>query len=216
MLKYFLLTLLAILPFNFTEILPDSCAEAMQKYNSTDNRVHKIQLAPVNNISSKPFYVFCQLDPNGGAAWTRIQRSGGGEINFNRDWLEYRNGFGELYGEFWLGLERIHAMTHDSLYELRIYLEGFHENKATAIYDHFVVGNENQDYALLSLGKYTDEPAIFDGAGDSLRASVGRKFATHDRVNEDDRKSNPPGKRCTAIHKGGWWFANCGDRYYRY
>ena len=32
-------------------------------------------------------------------------------FSFNRRWLEYKFGFGNLYGEHWLGNEVIHAIT---------------------------------------------------------------------------------------------------------
>src|SRR6218665_120925 len=45
-----------------------------------------------------------------------------GSLNFNRNWIDYRNGFGELGGkrEFWLGNELIHLLTSTAAYTLRI------------------------------------------------------------------------------------------------
>ena len=37
-----------------------------------------------------------------------FQRRQDGKVNFNRKWTEYRDGFGDLNGEFWLGNDHIH------------------------------------------------------------------------------------------------------------
>lgn len=50
------------------------------------------------------------MDTNGGG-WTVIQRRKIGLTSFNRDWKQYKNGFGSIRGDFWLGNEHIFRLT---------------------------------------------------------------------------------------------------------
>lgn len=49
--------------------------------------------------------------------------------NFNRDWADYKNGFGDPAKEFWLGNENIYMLTNNEEYQLRVELEDFEGNK---------------------------------------------------------------------------------------
>lgn len=49
--------------------------------------------------------------------------------NFNRDWNDYKNGFGDPAKEFWLGNENIYMLTNNEEYILRVELEDFEGNK---------------------------------------------------------------------------------------
>ncbi|XP_078589537.1 ficolin-2-like [Branchiostoma floridae x Branchiostoma japonicum] len=58
-----------------------------------------------------PLRVFCRV--KAGRAWTVIQRRQDGSVDFyNRTWEDYRRGFGNLTGEFWLGNDNIHQLTN--------------------------------------------------------------------------------------------------------
>ncbi|CAK8690395.1 unnamed protein product [Clavelina lepadiformis] len=90
------------------------------------------------------FRVFCNMTDTGG--WTIIQRRTDGTHDFDRSWPEYRDGFGSVYGEYWLGLDTIKWLTHRRMYSLMVVLEDWGENHRYAIYNKFLVAG--QDYTL--------------------------------------------------------------------
>jgi ficolin len=47
--------------------------------------------------------------------WTVIHNRQDGSVNFLREWGDFKNGFGNLATEFWLGLEKIHMLTNQGV-----------------------------------------------------------------------------------------------------
>ena len=76
-----------------------------------------------------------------------------GSVDFYLNWSDYKHGFGNLSGEFWLGLDKIHRLTSDNNTMLRVDLEDFEGNTAFAEYNMFGVMSENFKYKLI-LGSY--------------------------------------------------------------
>ncbi|KAH8377917.1 hypothetical protein KR093_007874, partial [Drosophila rubida] len=127
-----------------------------------------------------------------GPGWTVIQRRMDGSVDFNRNWTEYREGFGDLRGEFFIGLEKLHRITKSQAYELYIYLKWFDRDEdGYAKYDNFLIGNETELYELKALGKYRGH------YGDALERHKYMKFSTPDRGG------------CAETFKSGWWFHDC-------
>ena len=83
-----------------------------------------------------------------------FQKRLNGSVDFYRDWAEYKRGFGNFSGEFWLGLDKIHRLTNSGSYKLRVDLEDFDGKSYYAEYDSFKVGSEGEKYRL-SLGGYS-------------------------------------------------------------
>ena len=63
----------------------------------------------INQLNLKTIQVFCDQTTDGGG-WTIIQRRADGLQNFDRDWDSYKNGFGYLQHEHWLGNQNIHTL----------------------------------------------------------------------------------------------------------
>ena len=85
-----------------------------------------------------------------------FQKRYNGTVDFFRAWDDYKQGFGNLNGEFWLGLEKIHRLTARSSNKLRVDLEDFYGKTAFAEYGSFSVASERAKY-LLGLGVYSGE-----------------------------------------------------------
>ena len=130
-----------------------------------------------------------------GGGWTVFQRRQDGSVDFYRFWTDYENGFGNLTGEFWLGLSKINRLTKEQSNTLRVDLGDFSKNKAYAQYTTFCVGNSTTEYTL-TVGGYSGT------AEDSLTGEHnGMKFSTRDN---DNSQGN-----CAQAWHGGWWFNGC-------
>ena len=104
--------------------------------------------------------VFCDMTTDGGG-WTVFQRRLDGSVDFFLDWASYKNGFGDLNGEFWLGNDNLHRLTAADVVLLRVDLEDFDGDTRYAEYTTFRVANEGDKYRLL-IGGYSGT------VGDSL------------------------------------------------
>ncbi|XP_037937722.1 microfibril-associated glycoprotein 4-like [Teleopsis dalmanni] len=175
--------------------LPKNCAEAME-YENSKSGIYKIYI-PDSDL--KPFYVYCLNDPNNGTAWTVIQRRQEGGIDFSkiRDWKTYQEGFGNLNGAFFIGLEKLNAITQSELHELWFDMEDFEGEKRYAKYDSFAIGDNSTYYDIKILGNYSGD------AGDSFTYHEGMKFTTGD-VDNDLLERN-----CADLFKGCWWYRDC-------
>ena len=160
--------------------------------------------------------------------------------NFNRDWADYKNGFGDPAKEFWMGNENIYMLTNNEDYALRIELEDFEGNKRSVLilkprtdfwltffnryaqYSHFKIHSE-ADYYKLEIDGY--EGNAGDSLNDLTYGSNNSPFSTYNRDN--DRSS----LNCASMLKvcllyqqlsnvtiiflwiltqGGWWWKSCG------
>ncbi|XP_071797484.1 microfibril-associated glycoprotein 4-like [Asterias amurensis] len=138
--------------------------------------------------------VYCDMETDGGG-WIVFQRRQDGSVDFFRTWAEYKSGFGNLSGEFWLGNDNLMTLTSDDSqgpWELRVDL---YDNNETAFekYKDFKIVGEN----------YTLEFGAYDAsstAGNSLYWDNGMPFSTMD--NDNDKWIHNMATR----HKGAWWF----------
>uniref|UniRef100_A0A1X7T2Y1 Fibrinogen C-terminal domain-containing protein n=1 Tax=Amphimedon queenslandica TaxID=400682 RepID=A0A1X7T2Y1_AMPQE len=128
-----------------------------------------------------------------GGGWTVFQRRQDGSVDFYRYWTDYENGFGNLTGEFWLGLSKIHRLTKEGSNTLRVDLGDFEGNTAYANYSTFNVSDGSTEY-ILTVGGYSGT------AGDSLYWHNGLRFSTRDNDNDNF------GDNCAEDYSSGWWF----------
>ena len=140
--------------------------------------------------------VFCDQETDGGG-WIVFQRRIDASVGFHRTWEDYKWGFGNPKGTFWLGNENIHRITSARNMILRIELEDWYGQKVFARYDDFTIGNEKSRYKISVRG--------YNGtAGDSLSYHNNMMFSTRD-VDNDNWKTGS----CSNDLTGGWWFNDC-------
>ena len=101
------------------------------------------------------FKVRCDMTTDGGG-WTVFQRRMDGSVDFYRGWNDYKAGFGNPNGEFWLGLDKINLLSRSGQNVLRIDMEDFSGGKAYAKYSTFAVSNEANKYQL-TVGGFSGE-----------------------------------------------------------
>ncbi|WP_411026733.1 fibrinogen-related protein, partial [Salmonella sp. s54395] len=73
-------------------------------------------------------------------------RRGNGEIFFYQNWNAYRNGFGGLGVDHWLGLEFIKLLANQRPSILRVDLYDCNGQRRFAEYDFFALGNVETNY----------------------------------------------------------------------
>ncbi|XP_058446728.1 microfibril-associated glycoprotein 4-like [Malaya genurostris] len=171
------------------KVFPSTCTDVPDRRSGV-RRIH-----PQSGFSDS-FEVYCDQEYEGGG-WTVIQNRFDGQVNFYRGWSQYERGFGDLRGEFWLGLRKIHELTYAKPHELHIVMEDFEGTTAIAKYSRMLVGGPEEKYALNGLGNYSGT------AGDSLSDAVKLKFTTFDSDN-DSHTDN-----CAVQFQGAWWYGAC-------
>ena len=150
---------------------------------------------------SKYQVVYCDQTSSGGG-WTIIQRRRDGSVSFERKWDNYKAGFGNIRGEFWLGNDNIYRLTKTeaapNFSSLLINVK--HRNKEKpvfALYSKFRINDEAAKYKLYVSGHSGNTT-------DELKYHSGRKFSTKDQDNDESSDS------CSVNYgEGGWWYQNC-------
>ncbi|XP_033102130.1 ryncolin-1-like [Anneissia japonica] len=134
-----------------------------------------------------------------GGSWTVFQRRMDGTVKFNTTWNNYKNGFGTLMEEHWLGNDYLHYLTRQGLYTLRIDMEDWNDAKTHVKYSKFNIDGEGDNYRV-DFGIYLSGTIL-----DRLTYHKKQPFSTFDRDN-DSSSTN-----CAAHHSGGWWFKSCDE-----
>ena len=81
-----------------------------------------------------------------GGGWTVFQRRMDGSVFFYLGWEDYRVGFGNQNGEFWLGNDNLHRLTANATMMLRVDLEDYDGVRKYAEYTTFSVADADDNY----------------------------------------------------------------------
>ncbi|XP_071128111.1 fibrinogen-like protein A [Mytilus edulis] len=170
---------------------PKDCSDLDPKHDSSG--VYRIY-----PYAGRGFKVYCDMKTDGGR-WTVIIRRIDGSANFNKNWIRYENGFGDLNREFWLGNKYLYQLTSNGKTEMRVQMENFKGQKRYAKYSSFKVGDAGSKYKL-TIGGFSGN------AGDALSYHNGMKFSTPEQDND-----NSSGNCAKAAYRvgGGWWYNAC-------
>ncbi|XP_067660518.1 uncharacterized protein [Haliotis asinina] len=168
------------------------CASILKEYPNAEDGVYRIQ--PSDEQGS--FKAYCDMTQHGGG-WLVIQRRVDGQVDFYRTWFEYMDDFGDLTGEFWLGNEKIHRVTKQTTYELRVDLTFTDGKTGFAYYNNFRLGNMSTFHTLAVSG--------FTGnSGDSLAYQNSRRFTANNLDLDKNETDN-----CAVMYHGAWWYNDC-------
>ncbi|RUS68715.1 hypothetical protein EGW08_023524 [Elysia chlorotica] len=140
--------------------------------------------------------LLCDTHTDGGG-WIVIQRRINGDEDFYRGWDDYRNGFGSIDGDFWIGNEFINTLTNENEYELRIDMKVDGKDEF-AYSSNFSLTDEADSYRL-KLGKVWGTVSA-----KGLEYQKDQQFTTFD-VDHDTW----PAGNCAEKFHGAWWYQAC-------
>ena len=125
-----------------------------------------------------------------------IQNNVNTQNAFNRPRLDFKNGFADSNGNYWLGNDAIHNNLAIHAYQLYVYVYPVSAAYPyLAIYQwYFNFGDSPSNY-LLSLGM-SGGNATSDGMG----AMSNQRFSTYDKDNDVDSHN------CASTYGAGWWY----------
>ena len=132
---------------------------------------------------------FCDMNTTDGG-WIVVQRNRvGSSLDFNRNFTDYEQGFGDLNGDFWYGLEEMHCLTQRGRWELRI----DYEVNNTKSYLHYNL------FRILPGLSYQMSISGYQGIGGGLilQRYNSRVFSTADRGSAVN---------CAVQERAGFWF----------
>ncbi|CAG2188516.1 Tenascin-R,Ryncolin-2,Ficolin-1-A,Ryncolin-1,Fibrinogen C domain-containing protein 1,Fibrinogen C domain-containing protein 1-B,Ficolin-2,Fibrinogen-like protein 1,Tenascin,Ficolin-1,Microfibril-associated glycoprotein 4,Ficolin-1-B,Ryncolin-3,Angiopoietin-related protein 7,Techylectin-5A,Angiopoietin-4 [Mytilus edulis] len=177
---------------NFTDI-PFDCSDILKCW-STISGEFTIYPEGIGALE-----VQCDMNTDTGG-WTVIQNRNSSSTMFYTDWAQYKNGFGIISSDFWIGNDNLHMLTSKRNYQLRVDLVDWNGETRYAVYKIFIVGDEDTQYKL-SIDGYSGT------AGDSFYYHNDMKFSTRDFDN--DLVTDPSIQSCAQQYSGGWWYMTC-------
>ncbi|PFX12944.1 Angiopoietin-related protein 3 [Stylophora pistillata] len=161
---------------------PRDCAEVYSS-GKVDSGVYTIKPS-----GSRVFDVFCNQTIAGGG-WTVFQRKLASSFSFDKVWDKYKEGFGNLSGDLWLGTKKLHRLAKHGVWQIRVDWEKWEDNRT-----HFV----EFSVKVLSDHRLSVKDQLKGDHWDPLKNGE-HDFRTRDRKDKG---------KCAEVCKMGWWYTN--------
>ncbi|XP_066925234.1 microfibril-associated glycoprotein 4-like [Clytia hemisphaerica] len=146
--------------------------------------------------------VFCDMTTEGGG-WIVMQKRFDGSEDFYRDWVTYKEGFGNVDGEYWLGNEFIHQYTTRFSTTLRVDASGFDGQTNFITLDGFYLQGEASKYRIYFTANTCRQSSSPHNLCYAWNFHRGFKFSTKDQDNDDFYGY------CANFYQTGWWLGQC-------
>lgn len=154
----------------------------------------------------EPVIAYCDMQSGG---WTVIQHiTVNSTVDFDRSWEDYKQGFGFVTGDHWLGNQHTYELTNKGgRYKLGIKLVDMNAEIKWGEYDPFRIEDEELKYKI-RLGFY--EGNAVDALTQDTDAYLhdNQKFTTKDSDN-DNYFQNCAKLEYRDTPGGGWWYDSC-------
>ncbi|XP_067685866.1 fibrinogen-like protein 1 [Haliotis asinina] len=181
---------------HFCERIMQDCSEGFKIGHYEEDGIYLIH----PRMSPSPFSVWCRMRYDGN---TFIQRRIDGSTHFNRSWQEYKDGFGDLSKNFWLGNDKIAYITNGRsqtlIFDTKDESSPFMRQR---VYTQFSLSQDGL-YSMTYTNSWGHDDPLRNG-GDCLVELKGQPFSTFDQDNDDNSPLN-----CAQEHKSGFWFKSC-------
>ena len=169
--------------------------------------------------------MFCDTCLSEGEGWIVVQRRMNNTVAFhNKNWEDYKKGFGDYRYNYWIGLEKLHAITSSGDYELFVGFSYFLSNtlmRTFGIYGKFSVSDESQNYKVTIKDFSSSRSGSMPNVDESVMLEHdGKEFSTPDSGHDNDGIDHIHCARHAVpnyglVSFGGWWFGlgnnNCLD-----
>jgi len=167
--------------------------------NATNNGEKCAKVRLIELAETLACHVACNTPVDSDAVAMVVRKqSENAEDFFNQNFKAYQDGFA-ANGESWIGLDKLHQLTSERSYSLKITMTDYDNKTFVAVYDYFKVG-PGEDY-VVTVGSFNDTLSTL---GDSMEYHNGMKFTTKDR-DQDDRDTG----NCAQQFNGGFWYKSC-------
>ena len=167
--------------------------------NGTDLENVRAVCNDINLLEQYRKKVYCEMELDGGG-WLAFQKRFDGSVDFfNQEWYDYKEGFGDVDGEHWLGNKWLNLLTTSEKYDYLVWAKAYDGDTRMKKMLGVRVENEIEHYRITfeEEGHYF-EPDVSYGT----THMDGSKFSTV-LVENDVHLDN-----CAALY-GPWWHKAC-------